>query len=261
MLSTGPISSVLRCFHLFRNLSEHELKAVAATCKSGEFARGDYLFYQSEEILQVYFVISGRVRLFSTSEDGKEQTFLLADQGDMFPHLGFFRTDSYPHHAVALDDVHCLVIPVRTFEQLLLAHPAISFKIMQVLADKIIDLQQRLEDKTFYPVESQLVSLLLRLSETHAARLDAEWLRFSTTFTNSELAGMLGTTRETVNRTIQKLKKQQAVVMAQGGSMHIHLEKLRSLLPDTPVVPIDPQKDHFIRTHAQACCVRGCHEV
>ncbi|MDF2723780.1 MAG: Crp/Fnr family transcriptional regulator, partial [Paenibacillus sp.] len=143
-MQTFSLSSVLSSFTLFRSLSQSELEAVARLCESRHYAKGDYLFLQAEPIDYVYFPIQGRVRLFSMSESGKEQTFLIAGNGDMFPHVGFFRSRDFPYYAVALEESHCLAVPVHPFAELLVAHPSIHVKLMQVLADKIIDLQQRL---------------------------------------------------------------------------------------------------------------------
>jgi CRP/FNR family transcriptional regulator len=255
------IITFLRSVKLFSNLTEEELEVVAGICHKEYFAKGDPLFLQSEKLENVYIIAQGRVRLYGMSETGMEQTFQLIDRGEMCPHVGFFRSGNYPHHAMAAMLVQCIVIKVKDFEQLLLTYPDISLKMMQLLADKIIDLQHRLEVKTFYPIEVQFISLLLRLSEVHSEQLDDQWRQFTTMFTNAELAGMLGSTRETINRVINKLKKQQIVHINNSGLLQIQTEGLRSMLSPALIKSMDQPKKYVVSSLAKVCCTRGGHEV
>ncbi|WP_168736002.1 Crp/Fnr family transcriptional regulator [Cohnella fermenti] len=258
---TSATTSILRAFRPFRNLTEEELAAIAELCVSRHYARGDYLFLQSDEISHVYLPVQGRVRLYSMSESGKEQTFLLADPGELFPHVGFFLSGNYPYHAVALQEAVCYALPVRSFERLLAAHPSIHFKITQVLADKILELQRRLEAKTFYSTEGQLISLLLRLTEEHGCGHEGEWRKLSASLTNGELAGLLGASRETVNRMLSKLKKNQAVLIGEDGSIKVSVKRLRGMLPSASEAAVDADMVRRIRHHSDQCCVSGGHEL
>jgi hypothetical protein len=103
--------------------------------------------------------------------------------------------------------------------------------------------------------------LLLRLSETHGYAVDAERRRLTTLFTNGELAGMLGTTRETINRLFGKLKNVQAISVMEDGSLQLQVKQLSDLLPAAPAAPKLSTKAHFIRTHSDNCCISGGHEV
>jgi len=260
-LTSPATTQALRAVPLFRKLSEEELTAVAELCHSRQYARGEYLFLQSEAISHVYLMVKGRVRLYSMSESGKEQTFLIADSGELVPHVGFFLAGNYAYHAVALQETDCLAVPVRSFERMLLAHPAIHFKLTQVLADKILELKRRLEAKTFYSTEEQLLSMLIRLSEAASSGSEREWRMLPAPLTNGELAGLLGTTRETINRILNKLKKNQAVLIGDDGSMQVHVSRLRDMLPPAFREPVDTDKWLRLRHHSDQCCVSGGYEL
>lgn len=232
-MTDASLSSALNACDLFGSLSQPELDAVAKQCEPLRYAKGEFLFLQAEPIAYVYFPLQGRIRLFSMSESGREQTFLVADNGDFFPHVDFARSGNYPYCAVAVQEAYCLALPVPAFAQLLADHPDMGCKMMQVLADKIIDLQQRLEAKAFYSTEGQLISLLLRLGETHGYAVDEERRQLTALFTNGELAGMLGTTSETVSRLFGKLKNLRAISVRKDGSLQIQVKQLGDMLPAT----------------------------
>lgn len=258
---TNNIVSALSSIKIFQNLTEKELVTLSDVCLKRQYHRGDYIFMQSEPIAHVYLQVSGRVRLFSTNEAGSDQTFMIAEDKELFPHVGFFRTGNYPYHAMVLQDCEVVAIAIESFNQLLMTYPSIHFKMTQVLADKILELQRRLEDKTFYTVEGQLISLLLRLATPSRCALHAEEWCLIAPLTNSEIAGLLGTTRETVNRIINKLKKHCAVNVRHDGRMQICAERLREMLPSKPEERTNFEKLPAIKHFSNQCCVSGGHEI
>jgi CRP/FNR family transcriptional regulator, cyclic AMP receptor protein len=260
-MTATEISASLQYFKLFQHLTEEELNTVAELCILKKYQRGDYIFLQSDRCQHVYFQLKGKVKLFSASESGSEQTFMLANQGDLFPHVGFFRTGNYPYHATAIEDTICVAIPIDLFKQLLIRYPSIHFKITQVLADKILELQQRLEDKTFFTIEGQLISLLLRLASAKPCQQKCEEWCLVAPLTNSELAGLLGTTRETVNRVINKIKKNNAITIGDDGRMRICVERLQKMLPSIPKSSAYSEKWPAIRHYSKQCCISGGHEI
>ena len=258
---TIDIVSSLRSFKLFQDLTSEELACVSKLCTLKDYQRHDYVFLQSDKVSHVFLQLQGRVKLYSASESGSEQTFMITGKGELFPHVGFFRNGNYQYHAVALTDASCLAIPIEAFKQLLITYPSIHFKITQVLADKILDLQQRLEDKVFYTVEGQLISLLLRLAQPHKCKNNSgDWCLLAP-LTNSELAGLLGTTRETVNRIINKLKKHKALEVGDDGRIRICQNHLECMLPGHPNTITQSEKWSSICHHSNQCCISGGHEI
>lgn len=255
------IITSLRSFTLFKSLTPEELTDVAALCEPKEYKRGDHVFLQGNQISHVFFLLQGKVRLFSMNEIGSEQTFMLVEHGELFPHIGFLKTGNHPYHAITTKEAICLSVPIESFNQLLLAHPPIHFKITQVLADKILDLQQRLEDKAFYTMEGQLVALLLRLANGRNSEKTTEQWCLLTPLTNSELAGLLGTTRETVNRNINKLKKEQAVIIREDGRISVCPQRLQDKLPSINNSMTQSEKWSSIRHHSNQCCISGGYEI
>src|SRR5699024_5041432 len=105
----------------------------------------------------VYFIQAGKVKIYKTDIQGKEQIFNVLQQGDMFPHQGFFRQDNYPAHAEALDDITLIYIPIESFENFLITHPEICVKLFRVLGDIIVDLQNRLEQQILHNTYEQII--------------------------------------------------------------------------------------------------------
>ena len=149
----------------------------------------------------------------------------------MFPHFGFFRKgDHFPAHAEILEDSTLIVIPISGFESLLLKNPEISIKLFRVMGEKIMDLHHRLEEQILHNSYERIVLLLLRLCKTHGMKEDDNQYTLMTHFTNRELANMIGSSRETVSRTITQLKKKQLIITNANGTFTINSKKLKDEL-------------------------------
>ena len=99
-------------------------------------------------------------------------------------------------------------------------------KLFKVMGEKIVDLQNRLEEQILHNTYEQIVLLLIRLCKSNGEYMNGEY-RLTTQFTNRELANMIGTSRETVSRTINQLKKKEFILLDDDGYYVIDREALK----------------------------------
>src|SRR5699024_5449901 len=145
---------------------------------------------------------SGSVKLYKPDQHGQEQIVNVLRRGDMFPHQGFFRQDNYPAHAEVIEHSVLIYIPIPAFENFLITHPVICLKLFRVLGDIMVQLQNRLEEKILHNTYDQIIFLLLRLAKKHGTEINDNYVCLTTQFTSRELANMIGSSRETVSRTL-----------------------------------------------------------
>ncbi|MFV8827719.1 Crp/Fnr family transcriptional regulator [Alkalihalobacterium sp. APHAB7] len=224
------MKTLLKNVTLFKELSDQELDPVIEIALPREFREREILFMQGEPLDRVFFIHKGKVKIYKTDVSGKEQIVSILQNGDMFPHAGFFRTGNYPAHAEVMEDATLLVIPIIEFERLLLTRPDICMKLFRVMGEKIIDLQNRLDEQIFHNTYEQILMLFLRLSKMHGQNYNDGLVKLTIHFTNQELANMIGTTRETVNRTVTKLKKNNIVQMGPKGYLLISTDLVKQEL-------------------------------
>src|SRR5690625_3030339 len=189
-------------FTIFKTLEKHEMEPIVEIAGSKKYKTGTMIFMQDEPITDVYFIQEGKINIYKTDYEGKEQIVNVLQKDDMFPHQGFFRKGNYPAYAEILEDATLINIPILSFENFLLTNPEISIKVFRVLSEIIIDLQKRLEEKILYNVYEQIILLLLRLAKKNGKLIDEDRSRFTVHLTNRELANMIGSSRETISRTL-----------------------------------------------------------
>lgn len=227
---SNDLLQMLKQFTLFKELNDQELQSIASLLQLQSYRKGQHIFMQEESLKSIYFIKKGSVKIYKNDLHGREQIVNVLTEGEMFPHQGFFRQAHYPANAEANEEVILFSLPIKSFEAFLYDYPTISIKLIHMLGNLIIDLQSRLEEQILHNSSEQIILLLLRLAEKHGKPSEEKWVTINRSFSNQELANMIGTSRETVSRTLSQLKKQHAIRKNASGLLSIHFDKLDQLL-------------------------------
>lgn len=214
---------------LFKELTTEELEPIVRIAQARFYRHNMYVFMQGDPLDRVFFIHSGKVKIYKSDLSGKEQIISILEPGEMFPHAGFFRQGTFPAHAEVTEDATLVAIPIKQFEEILILYPRLCIKLFRVLGERIIDLQKRLEEQILHNTYEQIVLLLIRLCKSNGEK-QGEAYTFTTQFTNRELANMIGTSRETVSRTMNQLKKKNYVSLTEDGYYRVDQEALKSEL-------------------------------
>ncbi|MCC2250704.1 Crp/Fnr family transcriptional regulator [Virgibacillus sp. AGTR] len=226
----ASVKKLLQRFPLFKSLTDYEIDPIINIAKNRTYRSGVHIFMQDDLLTNVYFIHQGKIKIYRTDIQGKEQIINILSEGEMFPHQGFFRNDNYPAHAEVMEEAVLFYIPIHLFEDFLINNPEVSIKIFRVLGDKIVDLQNRLEEKILRNTYEQIILLLIRLGKKHGMEHINETTTLTTRFTNRDLANMIGSSRETVSRTITQLKKKQLILIDSNGNMILDTNRLKEEL-------------------------------
>ena len=229
-MNVESIQALLQRFSLFKDLTNREIEPIVELAKNRLYRQGTHIFMQGDPLTNVYFIQQGQIKIYRTDMQGKEQIVNVLREGEMFPHMGFFRKGSYPAHAEVSEDAILIYIPIHSFEEFLKTNPEICVKIFRILGDKIVDLQNRLEEKILHNTYEQIILLLIRLAKSHGRKYDDDQYIFTTQFTNRDLANMIGSSRETVSRTLTYLKKAKLLSTDPAGNMILNMTKLKDEL-------------------------------
>lgn len=224
--------SFLKQFPLFKNLSDYELIPLADLMETRTFDKDSFIFMKSDPLTQVYFILEGEVKIFRTTSDGKEQIVNILTAPDMFPHQGLFRQGNYPANAQVNRRSRIMTISIADFEEFLILFPSVSIKMFRILGEIIVDLQNRLEERLLLTVYEQIVRLLLRLADNYGRSINEEETLIDLQFTNQDLANMIGSSRETVSRTVSLLRKEGHLRNDSEGYYIVKYEDLLTGLSD-----------------------------
>lgn len=220
------IKKVLSEFMLFKELDDYELTKIANISIAREWKKQSHVFLQGDPLENVYFIYDGKIKVYKSDIHGKEQIVAIMKKGEMFPHVGFFRKGDYPAYAEVLEPSTLIAVPISKFESVLIEYPELCIKVFKVLGEKIVDLQNRLEEQILNNTYEQIVKLIIRLAQKHGKELEDGTIQLKSEFTNRDLASMIGTTRETISRTLTKMKKDELIEVDEHGDMLVDIEVL-----------------------------------
>lgn len=215
----------LRKIQLFVELDEQELSRLDEITLKRTYRKNAHIFMEGEPRQAVFFIQKGIVKIYRIDPDGNEQVVSFLKEGDMFPHTGFFDAMPYPANAIVVEATELFVIPVNAFEQLILDMPSIAIKLMRVMGQKIRELQSKLYEFVTQDVNRRIVSFLIRMAGEHGQNENGS-IRIDIPLTNQEFANMVGTTRETVNRVMNHLKKNGIIEMSRSSIVILDFEGL-----------------------------------
>ena len=218
---------LLRLLPMFRDLTQEELEQIWGISILRSYRKRTVVFNEGSNKEAVYFILDGLVKAFKTDENGNEHIVSFLKTGDMFPHTGFFNQNPYPATAEVIVDTQLLAIPVRSFEQLLTSIPAISIKLMRAMSEKIRELQGKLQELTGNDVQDRGLLFLLKLAENYGT-LRNGFVYIDVPMTNQEFADTIGSTRETVNRLINQLRKEDILETSRSGYVILDYDALKN---------------------------------
>jgi CRP/FNR family transcriptional regulator, cyclic AMP receptor protein len=179
---------------LFRGLAPEDLDVLVDAAEDHLFSRGDVLFSEGDDPTELFVVVSGRIAIANKSVDGRESVISLMERGDLFGEMPLFDGLLRSAEARALEPSEVLAIPYAPLRGLYESQPELLWNVVALLAGRLRSTDEALADSVFLDVTGRTAKRLLEL----AGDLD----EFSLPITQEELAGMVGASRERVNKAI-----------------------------------------------------------
>jgi len=219
------LAAVLGKTPLLAGLSQPELQTLAARTVRKLFTAGELIFSEGEPCNGLHIIARGKVRIFKTSVNGREQVLALNGPGDSVAELPVFDGGPFPASASATEDAEVAFISRRDFHAYCLEHPEVSLKVLSVVGSRLRRLVGIIEELSFTTIRQRLISVLVKLAESEGTRT-ARGTEFLLPATHQELANQLGTVRELISRNLMRL---QAEGLLEVEARHIVVKDLKAL--------------------------------
>lgn len=196
----------LRHVPFFAGLSDQELERIQPLVREQSYPREEMILLEGDTCQALYFVKAGRVKVFKTSAEGREQVLTIAKPGDTFNEVPVFDGDANPASAEALDPSTLYLLSATDMRRAMLEIPAVSANVIRILANRLRQLVGLVEDLSFRHVTGRVAKILLQ-------QLDRE---DSSRLTQQQMATMAGTAREMVGRALKGLEQAGAIRVDRG---------------------------------------------
>lgn len=211
---------------LFHGIDDDELTRIAQTMTRRRFRRDEVIFHEGDPGDSLHVVVEGRVKITRESAEGEEAIVVILAAGDSFGELVLLDGAPRSATATAMEPSETLTMSRTTFVDLVEGGSPFRTQLLTGIARRIRRLTDQLAEVHFLDLAGRLALQLTRLAEESAPG-QATDIRLSTTLTQSDLAAMVGGTRQRVNQIIGDFVD-DGLIRQEGGHMVIRdLERLR----------------------------------
>lgn len=214
MLSSAE---VLRHIPFFSGLSDNHRAMLAKVVVTARYRKGQILFVEGEPSRSLYFIRTGRVKVYRLALDGREQILHLLGDGEPVAVVPFLDGGPYPANAEVLEDSEIAQITFDDFERIARANPDILVRMLRLLAQRMRQSQEEITALSLQNVTARLARRILDLCERHGKAVD-EGIEVDLSLSRQELGSWIGASRETTTRLLGQFQR-EGVVRIQGSHL------------------------------------------
>jgi CRP-like cAMP-binding protein len=212
---------------LFGALSAGELTELLQSGRLVRYRRGQSIFAKGAPGRALIAIVSGTVRISNISADGREITYALLSDGEMFGEMSVLDGGNRSAHAIAETDCRLLSLGRGAFLDFIGGHPDVALRLLAILSQRLRRKDEQLEEILFGNLRSRLAKRLLEMAAASGTRLGAG-IRIAESLSPSGIASRLGSARESVSRQLNTWRK-QGVVRAENDATILDVDALREI--------------------------------
>jgi len=212
----------LKSVPYFSALDSKEMERIKKATTELSFAKGRIVFLEGEPCRGLYVVKSGRIRIFKSSPEGREQVLLIAKPGDSFNDVPVFDGGPNPASASALEPSAVYLIPKEVMLSLL-ANSPVALAIIKIFAARLRHLTAVVEDLSFRSVVNRVAKMLLDLAVLEGGTSPIPRL------TQDEMAARVGSVRDVIGRALKALEMMGAIRIEGHRIFVVNAEKLKKM--------------------------------
>lgn len=223
--SEFAVEALRRCA-LFAKVDDETLELCVSSLRVRRYRKNETIFHQGDPGDSLYIIESGSVKIVLPSPEGEEGAIIATlMRGDFFGELALL--DGAPHSAtaVAIESTEALVLRRDRFEDLVETQPQLRKALFASLVTELRRLTGHVEELHFLDLPGRLASRIVRLAREAQPGVSKD-IRLDWPFTQSDLAAMIGGTRQTVNRLLADMTAQDLVRLERDALIIPDLDRL-----------------------------------
>lgn len=195
---------------VFCNLEVAQLSGLDTHKTCNLYKKGQNIFHEGTRPVGLYCIKEGKVKIYKTGIDGREQIIRMAKSGDLLGYRSFLAEEYYSATASALEDTSICFIDREDFNGVLGQSESLSKNLIKLLTRELRESENLVIDMAQKSVRERVAEVLLLLKEKFG--MDAEQPKqLAATLTRDELASYVGTATETLIRLLSEFKEEKLI--------------------------------------------------
>jgi CRP/FNR family transcriptional regulator, cyclic AMP receptor protein len=200
------ITDTLAAIPLFAGLRQPELEALAQRMRQRRYRENEAIFHRDDPGAALYVILSGQVKIHNEGADGTDIIIAVLKAGEHFGEMSLLDGSERSADATTMESTEMLMLTRGDLEATIERNPRIAMNMLASLATRIRSSNVSIETLSALDVKGRVARVLLGLSEKLGEKVDGG-TRINSKLTQSELAALVGASRESVNKEIGKFRR------------------------------------------------------
>ncbi len=216
MISKDVAAEMLSKTALFRPLETEDRRAVVQEMRELVFDTNQAIFARGDQGKDIFFVMTGRVRLSVLTPEGRELSFAHAEAGHIFGEIAVLDGGTRTADATAVTKVQALGLSKVSLLRLMQTRPVVNEGVIKFLCNRVREADQQLEGIALYPIETRLARFFLAAAKQKGPVKQGSKVVLDLPISQSELALLIGASRPKVNAALALLETNKAIIKSDG---------------------------------------------
>jgi len=215
-------------FLMHTALGSTELQKFTKGRNINTYKRKQVIYSEGNHPNRLYYVVSGKVKVFKSNDDGKELVTGLYSKGDFLGYVAMLDGSAFTDSAVALEDTELATIPREDFDQLIYNNKEVAQKFIRLLAKNVAEKEDQLVNIAYNSLRRKVADALVML---HKKFFQASDSNNAIAISRGSLASVAGTAKESLIRTLSDFRNENLIEINEDRSIVIlDLKKLETML-------------------------------
>lgn len=193
------LAPVLRRVPLFAELSEAEIARLSDIARDRSYPKNSVILFEDDPGDSLYVVVTGLVKVVLIGEDGREVILSVLKEGDFFGEMSLIDDQPRSAHVIAMEDSTLLVVRREDFQHRLREAPGIAVGMLRAMSRRLREADEKIGGLVLLDVNGRVAKLLLSMADEN------DGVHITRRVTHHTIAQMVGSSRETVSRTMRDL--------------------------------------------------------
>jgi len=189
---------VLQKVPLFSQLAPAELQRVVEVARERSYPKNSVILFEDDPGDALYVVAMGQVKVVLIGEDGREVILSVLGEGEFFGEMALIDDEPRSAHVIAMEDSALIVLRREDFQGILIHTPALALALLKELSRRLRRVDEKVGSLVLLDVHGRVAQLLLELAD------ETDGQRITRRLTHHTIAQMIGSSRETVSRTMRE---------------------------------------------------------
>lgn len=193
------VVDTLRGIPLFSDLRGGDLERLALAARERSYPKNSVIVFEDDPGDALFVVVSGQVKVVLTAEDGREVILSVRDAGDFFGEMSLIETEPRSAHVIAMEDARLLVLRREDFQKCLGEIPQIAVGLLRAMCRRLRQADDKIGGLVLLDVPGRVAGLILDMADEN------DGVHITKRITHHMIAQMIGSSRETVSRTMRSM--------------------------------------------------------